>query len=159
MFLDHIEEFFLPHMKHMINLVHSAGACVFHHSDGAIRDNLSNMIAAGVDVLDPVRRGVGGMNRKGPKRNFGDCFAFGAMDNQHTLAFGSVEDVHQEVADNLRILGAGGRPHPRSLPQPAGRQHAQHRRHVRYHLRAGAGSSTRASEMPASCSVPVTSEV
>ena len=30
------------------------------------------------------------------------------MDNQHTLAFGSPEDVRREVADNIRILGAGG---------------------------------------------------
>ena len=29
-------------------------------------------------------------------------------DNQHTLAFDSVEDVRREVMDNLRILGESG---------------------------------------------------
>jgi len=30
------------------------------------------------------------------------------VDNQYTLAFGSQEEVRQEVLDNLRILGEGG---------------------------------------------------
>jgi uroporphyrinogen decarboxylase len=30
------------------------------------------------------------------------------MDNQYTLPFGNVEEVRQEVADNLQILGNGG---------------------------------------------------
>ncbi len=30
------------------------------------------------------------------------------MDNQHTLPFGTVEDVRREVIDNLNILGRGG---------------------------------------------------
>ncbi len=107
--LKHIEEFFLPHIRRMIALVHSAGAFVFHHSDGAVRENLPNMIAAGIDVLDPVQWRAKGMDREGLKRDFGDRLVFhGAMDNQYTLAFGTVEEVRQEVADNLRILGAGG---------------------------------------------------
>ncbi|MFQ6099014.1 MAG: uroporphyrinogen-III decarboxylase-like protein, partial [Armatimonadota bacterium] len=74
--LEHIEEFFLPHMKRMIDLVHSAGAFVFHHSDGAVRDNIPNMIAAGIDVLDPVQWRAEGMGREGLKRDFGDRLVF-----------------------------------------------------------------------------------
>jgi uroporphyrinogen decarboxylase len=49
------------------------------------------------------------MDREELKRDFGEKLVFhGAMDNQHTLAFGSIEDVGQEVLDNIRILGAGG---------------------------------------------------
>ena len=43
------------------------------------------------------------------KRDFGGDLVFhGGMDNQYTLAFGSVEDVRQEVLDNIRILGENG---------------------------------------------------
>ncbi len=109
MSLEHIREFCLPHMKRMIDLVHEAGAYVFHHSDGAVRDNVPQMIEAGIDVLDPVQWRCKGMEREGLKRDFGDRIAFhGAMDNQYTLAFGSVEEVRQEVQDNIRILGKGG---------------------------------------------------
>jgi uroporphyrinogen decarboxylase len=49
------------------------------------------------------------MDREELKREYGDKLVFhGAMDNQRTLAFGSVKDVQQEVLDNIRILGAGG---------------------------------------------------
>jgi len=107
--LSHIEEFFLPRMRRMIDLAHEAGAHVFHHSDGAMRENIPNMIEVGIDVLDPVQWRCKGMDREGLKRDFGDRLVFhGAMDNQRTLAFGSVADVRREVEENIRILGEGG---------------------------------------------------
>ncbi len=105
----HIETFFLPHMRRMCELVHSAGAYVFHHSDGAVARNIPNMIACGIDVLDPVQWRCRGMDRALLKATYGDRLVFhGGMDNQYTLPFGTVTEVRQEVADNLRLLGAGG---------------------------------------------------
>ncbi len=107
--LEHIREFLLPHMKRMTELVHQAGAYAFHHSDGSARDNLPNMVEIGVDVLEPIQWRCAGMAREELKAEFGDDLVFmGGMDNQQTLAFGSIEDVKQEVMDNIRILGEGG---------------------------------------------------
>ena len=104
-----IREFLIPRMKRVIDLAHEAGAFVFHHNDGACRDIIPDMIAAGIDVLNPVQWRCKGMDREGLKRDFGDKLIFHAgVDNQYTLAFGTVEEVRQEVIDNLRILGAGG---------------------------------------------------
>lgn len=106
---EHIHEFLLPRMKRMMNLVHDANAYVFTHSDGAIRDIIPDLIDIGMDVLNPIQWRCAGMDRESLKRDFGDKLVLhGAMDNQQTLAFGSVEDVRQEVMDNLRILGEGG---------------------------------------------------
>lgn len=105
----HIREFLIPRMKRMIDLVHEGGAYAFHHSDGAIRKILPDMIAAGIDVLDPLQWRCPGMEREGLKRDFGhQVILHGGVDNQYTLAFGSVGEVRQEVVDNLRILGQGG---------------------------------------------------
>ncbi len=105
----HIREFLLPRMKRMMDLVHQAGAYVFHHSDGAIVDILPDVVQAGIDVLNPIQWRCKGMDRRTLKGRFGDAVVFhGAMDNQQTLPFGSVEDVRAEVADNIRILGDGG---------------------------------------------------
>jgi len=105
----HIREFLLPRMKRMIDLAHEAGAYVFHHSDGAVREIIPDMIEAGIDVLDPIQWRCRGMEREALKRDFGDKLVFhGGMDNQYTLAFGSVEEVRQEVLDNIHILGKGG---------------------------------------------------
>ena len=104
-----IREFLLPGMRRMIGLVHEAGAYVFHHNDGAVRRIIPDMIEAGIDALNPVQWRCPGMEREALKRDFGDRIVFHAgVDNQRTLPFGSTGDVRQEVADNIRILGAGG---------------------------------------------------
>jgi len=104
-----IRTFFLPRMKRMIDLAHQAGTFAFHHSDGAIRNILPEMIDIGIDVLNPIQWRCEGMNREDLKRDFGDRLIFhGGVDNQYTLAFGSVNEVEQEVEDNLRILGRDG---------------------------------------------------
>jgi uroporphyrinogen decarboxylase len=106
---DQIRTYLLPRMKRVIDLVHQGGAYVFHHNDGACRPILPDMIEAEIDVLNPVQWRSKGMGRAGLKRDFGEALIFhGAMDNQYTLPFGSVDEVRQEVLDNLRILGEGG---------------------------------------------------
>jgi len=105
----HIREFLLPRMKRMMDLAHDAGATVFTHSDGAIREIVPDLIEIGADVLNPIQWRCHGMEREGLKRDFGSKLIFhGAMDNQETLPFGTLEDVRAEVLDNLRILGEGG---------------------------------------------------
>ncbi|MFA6107514.1 MAG: uroporphyrinogen decarboxylase family protein [Candidatus Latescibacterota bacterium] len=104
----HLHEFFFPHLRRMMELVHQAGALVNTHSDGAIREILPDLVAMGVDILNPVQWRCAGMDREGLKRDFGGLIFEGAMDNQFTLPFGTMEEVRQEVRDNLRILGAGG---------------------------------------------------
>ena len=106
MSLDHIREFLLPRMKRMMDLVHSADAYVFTHSDGAVKPVLPLFIEAGTDVLNPIQWNCPGMEREGLKRDFGGKLLFhGGVDNQYTLAFGSTEEVRQEVRENIDIFG------------------------------------------------------
>lgn len=105
----HIHTFLLPRMKRMMDLVHESGAYVFTHSDGAIRPVIPDLIAIGMDVLNPIQWRCNGMAREGLKRDFGAQLIFhGGMDNQQTLPFGSVADVQTEVIENLAILGKDG---------------------------------------------------
>lgn len=109
MSLAHIREFLLPRMKRAVDLAHEAGAFVFHHNDGGIRDVLPDLIDLGIDVLNPIQWRCKGMEREALKRDFGGDLVFhGAVDNQQTLAFGTVEEVRAEVRDHIEILGAGG---------------------------------------------------
>ena len=105
----HIRTFLLPRMKRIIDLAHQGGAFAFHHNDGNCRAILPDMIEAGIDLLNPIQWRSRGMEREGLKADFGQKLVFhGAMDNQYTLPFGTVEEVRQEVQDNLSILSAGG---------------------------------------------------
>lgn len=104
-----IREFLIPGMKRMIDLAHQAGAYAFFHSDGAIRPILPEMIEAGIDILNPIQWRCAGMGREELKRDFGARVVFhGGVDNQYTLARGTVAEVRKEVEDNLRILGEEG---------------------------------------------------
>lgn len=104
-----IKTFLIPGMTRMIDLIHQAGAFVFHHSDGAIRKIIPDMIDAGIDVLNPIQWRCPGMEREGLKRDFGNRLVFhGGMDNQHTLPFGTEAEVRDEVAYNFKVLGENG---------------------------------------------------
>ena len=105
----HIWTFLLPRMQRMIDLVHQAGAYVFFHSDGAVRPIIPDMIEIGIDVLNPIQWRCAGMDRSALKTDFGPQLVFhGAMDNQHTLPFGTKEAVRAEVRENISLLGDRG---------------------------------------------------
>ncbi len=106
---DHIHEFLLPRMKRMMDLAHEAGAAVFCHTDGSVMEVIPDLIEAGINILNPIQWRCDNMDRRELKSRFGDQLVFhGAMDNQQTLAYGSVEDVRREVEENIEILGKGG---------------------------------------------------
>ncbi len=104
-----IRQRLLPRMKRIVDLVHSCGKFVFHHDDGAIRKILPDLVATGIDLLNPIQWRCRGMEREALARDFGPQVVFhGGIDNQQTLPFGRAEEVRAEVRDNLRLL-AGGR--------------------------------------------------
>lgn len=107
--VPHIRKYLLENMKKLINLAHQAGVYVFHHNDGSIRRILPDMIALGIDVLNPIQWRCDKMDRSKLKQDFGQkVILHGGMDNQVTLPFGTPDEVRNEVSENLRILGQGG---------------------------------------------------
>jgi uroporphyrinogen decarboxylase len=107
--LPTIRKLFLPGIRRLAELTHQNGAYVYLHSDGAIRKALPDLIEAGVDIFNPVQWRCKGMDRLELKRAFGDRLVFhGAVDNQVTIPYGSVEQVKDEVRYNIETLGAGG---------------------------------------------------
>ena len=105
----HIKEYLFPGMKRMIDLAHEAGAKVFHHDDGNVTKILPDLIDLGIDILNPIQWRADGMDRQGLKDTYGNQLVFhGAVDNQHTLPFGTPVDVRVEVIENISILGKNG---------------------------------------------------
>lgn len=106
---EHFRRFLKPRMAKMIELAHSYGVWAFHHNDGACWPLLPDLVEIGIDLLNPIQWRCGNLDRQWLKREYGKHLVFhGAMDNQYTLPFGTVEEVRQEVRENLRILGEGG---------------------------------------------------
>ncbi len=100
-----------PHYKRGLDWVHcNTRMKVFMHNDGAIASLIPTLIEMGVDILNPVQTTAAGMDPVRLKREFGERIVFwgGACDCQHTLAFGTPEEVAREVRESVRILGASG---------------------------------------------------
>lgn len=97
--------FLLPHQIRMADLARSYGVHVMYHTDGAARVFLPDLIdKVGIEVLNPIQWRCRGMEREGLVRDFGDRIIFhGSIDNQRTLAFGTVDDVVVEVRESVEI--------------------------------------------------------
>lgn len=104
-----VRRLFIPGIRRMAQLAHEHGLFVFFHSDGAIRKAIPDLIDAGIDILNPLQWRCEGMDRAGLKRDFGQhVILHGGVDNQHTLVFGSTDEVRAEVRYNMEVMGAGG---------------------------------------------------
>ena len=83
---------------------------IFHHSCGAIRSLIDDLIDTGVDVLNPIQVTAKGMHTKKLKEDFGEKIVFwgGGCDTQKVLPFGTAEEVRIEVKKRISDLKSGG---------------------------------------------------
>jgi len=80
---------------------------VAYHSDGVIYPIIPDLIEIGVDVLNPVQPSA--MDPLRLKNEYGrDLCFWGSLDIQHTLPFGTPEQVRREVLARLETIGRGG---------------------------------------------------
>jgi uroporphyrinogen decarboxylase len=80
---------------------------VAYHSDGNVSAIIPDLVEIGLDVLNPIQPAC--MDPAKLKQKYGDRLCFwGSMDEQHTLPFGSPQDVRTEVLARLKTLGQNG---------------------------------------------------
>ncbi len=80
---------------------------IHYHSDGYIEPIIPKLIEIGLNVLNPVQPEC--MNPARLKRLYGDRLAFwGTIGIQHTMPFGSPDDVRKEVKERIETVGKGG---------------------------------------------------
>jgi uroporphyrinogen-III decarboxylase len=104
-------QLYKPFQKQLNDWVHknTPWKC-FIHSCGSIAALMPDMIEAGFDIFNPVQTSATGMEAGELKAKFGDRIVFwgGGIDTQHTLPFGSPEEVREQVRGRMRIFGQGG---------------------------------------------------
>jgi uroporphyrinogen decarboxylase len=106
----HYKKFVHPRLAKYFRLIHDLTPAKLHfHTCGSVAAIIEDLIQIGVDILNPVQVSAAGMEPGELKRKYGDRLVFwGAIDTQHVLPHGSVEDVKKEVELRVEQLGREG---------------------------------------------------
>jgi uroporphyrinogen decarboxylase len=103
------DEFLFPRLKKWCDMIHSYGAKVFFHTDGASEPLIPRLIEAGIDILNPIQHVCPGMDCKEIKAKYGAKLIFhGGVENQNILPFGTPQEVTAETRKCLVELGPDG---------------------------------------------------
>lgn len=97
------------HAKHFRQLHELSPAKFLFHSCGSVASIIDDLIDIGVDALNPIQVAAEGMDPVELKKKYHGRMAFwGAMDTQHVLPHGNVEDVKKMVEERIEQMGEGG---------------------------------------------------
>jgi len=106
---QHWRRFLKPTYAKIYGLGKSYGLKVWVHECGTFRPVMADMIDIGMDVWETVQVHLPGNEPEVLKREYGRDLAFyGAVSTQHTLPFGTPQDVRAEVRERIRVLGKDG---------------------------------------------------
>ncbi len=100
---------FKPRLKRIVEASKPDGGATsfFLHTDGQVGELIPDFLEIGVDILNPVQPEV--LDPADVKRRYGrDLIFFGAISVQHTLPFGTPDEVAAEVRLRMETIGAGG---------------------------------------------------
>jgi uroporphyrinogen decarboxylase len=101
-------EFVIPRLKRVVDAIHEEGGKVIKHSDGNLRPILDQIVATGVDGLNPLEP-LAGMHIGDAKKKYGDRLCLiGNIDCGQLLPHGTIEEVEAAVKDCIAQAGAGG---------------------------------------------------
>lgn len=109
--VETFENLWSPHYRRVNDWIHdNTGWKTFKHSCGSVERFMKSFIECGFDIINPVQCSAAHMEADHLKREYGRDLVFwgGGVDTQHTLPFGTPEEVRTEVLGRCEVFGAGG---------------------------------------------------
>ena len=104
---DHWRRFIKPRLARMYARVREAGKVVMIHCCGDVKEIFPELIEIGVDIFNPFQPEV--MDVYQMKALYGDRITFfGGISIQHTLPYGTTEEVKQEAQERMVRVGKDG---------------------------------------------------
>ena len=99
--------FIKPRLARLYDRIHSSGKYTLNHSCGNVSDVIPDLIEIGLDVLQSVQPEA--MDPYDLKGKFGKEITFwGGLGSQHTIPFGSPDEIRKEVHRLCTEMGRGG---------------------------------------------------
>jgi uroporphyrinogen-III decarboxylase len=105
------DRLWLPYYRKVNDWIHQNTKWkTFKHSCGAVESLMDNFIESGFDIINPVQINAYGMDPKILKKKYGDKLVFwgGGVDTQGAFAFGTPDQVKEQVKTQCSILNENG---------------------------------------------------
>ncbi len=105
------ERVWLPYYRKINDWIHlNTGWKTFKHSCGSIDSFMDLFIESGFDIINPVQINAAGMDPVILKKKYGDRIVFwgGGVDTQGVFAFGTPQQVREQVRRQCGILNENG---------------------------------------------------
>lgn len=99
-----MKTYFYPHLEMLIDAYHKKGVKFIFHTDGNVMPVLDELVATGIDGLNPLEI-VAGMNLKEIRKKHKDLIMIGGIDCSQLLAFGTIEDVKKATRQAMMDAG------------------------------------------------------
>ncbi len=98
-----------PNFRRFIDICHTYNVPVMHHTCGSVWTILPDLVASGLDILNPIQPGTRDMDPLRLKKEFGGRLTFhGGISIQGNLPFGTPDNVRREVRDLMAAMKPGG---------------------------------------------------
>ncbi len=100
-----LAEFIWPYLQRICDVGRRHGKLIMHHSCGSVASLIPTLLQFGVNVLEPVQVRAAGMDPAILAQSYGGRLCFhGAIDTQHTLPFGTPDEVQCEVRQRIETF-------------------------------------------------------
>jgi hypothetical protein len=97
---------FFPRLKRLNDAWHEHGLKCLFHSDGYLMEVMDDLMAAGIDGLNPIET-VAGMSLKEVRRRYPTLFLAGGIDMSQLLSNGTPEEVREVCRQAVRDASPG----------------------------------------------------
>jgi hypothetical protein len=103
-----LRRWLMPHLREIVQIVHNAGIWAVYHSDGNLLPILDELVACGIDGVNPVEASTG-MAIAELRRRYPHLVPVGGIDATELLPFGTPQQVRAAVREAIYAGGAQGR--------------------------------------------------
>ena len=99
---------FFDEVARICDCCHKKGLKVIFHSDGYLMEILNDLVASGIDGLNPIEKAAG-MDVFEIRQKFPELIIVGGVDVTHLLRTGSKGDIRNQVRKIISEVGSEGR--------------------------------------------------
>ena len=103
---DYLQKEFLPRLKRLNDAWHEHGFKCLYHSDGYLMDIMDDLVATGIDGLNPIET-LAGMKLKEVREKYPRLFLAGGIDMSQLLSLGAPDQVREVCQQAIRDASPG----------------------------------------------------